>query len=109
MSELKERMDGLKKLFKLKDEEKSILKPLVEEGVEPKTRLIQINQDIQNFENELSLSKNNLKSLAIELEKTRAQLKELDKNYTAKSFEELAENKINSGSQEPRLALSKND
>ena len=50
MSELKERMDGLKKLFKLKDEEKSILKPLVEEGVEPKTRLIQINQDIQNFE-----------------------------------------------------------
>ena len=90
MSELKERMDGLKKLFKLKDEEKSILKPLVEEGVEPKTRLIQINQDIQNFENELNLSKNNLKSLAIELEKTRAQLKELDKNYTAKSFEELA-------------------
>jgi len=90
MSELKERMDGLKKLFKLKDEEKSILKPLVEEGVEPKTRLIQINQDIQNFENELNLSKNNLNSLAIELEKTRAQLKELDKNYTAKSFEELA-------------------
>ena len=90
MSELKERMDGLKKLFKLKDEEKSILKPLVEEGVEPKTRLIQINQDIQNFENELNLSENNLKSLAIELEKTRAQLKELDKNYTAKSFEELA-------------------
>ena len=76
MSELNERMDGLKKLFKLKDEEKSILKPLVEEGVEPKTRLIQINQDIQNFENELNLSKNNLKSLAIELEKTRAQLKE---------------------------------
>ena len=90
MSELKERMDGLKKLFKLKDEEKSILKPLVEEGVEPKTRLIQINQDIQNFENELNLSENNLKSLAIELEKTRAQLKEIDKNYTAKSFEELA-------------------
>ena len=50
-------MDGPQKLFKLEDEEKSILKPLVEEGVEPKTRLIQINQDIQNVKMNSTLAK----------------------------------------------------
>ena len=88
--ELEQQIRGLKKLLALKNEEKSILAPLVEDGMEPKTRLIQLKQDIQGFENEIDIRKNNLSSLAIELSKTQAQLAELDKNYRAKSFEDLA-------------------
>ena len=57
MSELKERMDGLKKLFKLKDEEKSILKPLVEEESIKKQKINHIKKKFKILKMNSTLAK----------------------------------------------------
>ena len=90
MVELKQRMEGLEKLLSLKNEEKNILEPLVLNGIEPKTRLLQISQEIQRFENEIILSKTNLQAVKIELQKIAAQAVDVMKRFKAESFEELA-------------------
>ena len=90
MVELKQRIEGLEKLLSLKNEEKNILEPLVLNGIEPKTRLLQISQEIQRFENEIILSKTNLQSVKIELQKIAAQAVDVMKRFKAESFEELA-------------------
>ena len=58
--------------------------------MEPKTKLIEIESDLQRFENELLSNQANLNSTNIELEKTRSRRKELFKNFKARSFEDLA-------------------
>ena len=90
MVELKQRIEGLEKLLSLKNEEKNILEPLVLNGIEPKTRLLQISQEIQRFENEIILSKTNLQAVKIELQKIAAQAVDVMKRFKAESFEELA-------------------
>ena len=87
MVELKQRMEGLEKLLSLKNEEKNILEPLVLNGIEPKTRLLQISQEIQRFENEIILSKTNLQAVKIELQKIAAQAVDVMKRFKAESFE----------------------
>ena len=94
MVELKQRIEGLEKLLSLKNEEKNILEPLVLNGIEPKTRLLQISQEIQRFENEIILSKTNLQAVKIELQKIAAQAVDVMKRFKAESFEELAQSKI---------------
>ena len=81
MVELKQRMEGLEKLLSLKNEEKNILEPLVLNGIEPKTRLLQISQEIQRFENEIILSKTNLQAVKIELQKIAAQAVDVMKRF----------------------------
>ncbi len=88
--ELKQRIEGLQKLLSLKNEEKDILGPLVVNGIEPKTRLLQISQEIQKFENEIILSKTNLLAVKIELQKIAAQAEDVMKRFKANSFEDLA-------------------
>ena len=61
---------GIEKLFKLKEEERDLIAPLVNEGV-AETRLLSIEQEIQRYENELNLSKSSIKATQIELAKTR--------------------------------------
>ena len=90
MVELKQRIEGLEKLLSLKNEEKNILEPLVLNGIEPKTRLLQISQEIQRFQNEIILSKTNLQAVKIELQKIAAQAVDVMKRFKAESFEELA-------------------
>ena len=89
MVELKQRMEGLEKLLSEK-RRKNILEPLVLNGIEPKTRLLQISQEIQRFENEIILSKTNLQAVKIELQKIAAQAVDVMKRFKAESFEELA-------------------
>lgn len=90
VNELSLRIEGTKKLLALKNEEKDILEPLVIEGVEPKTRLIQLRQEVQKLENQLNSSDKNLATTKIELEKTQSQRIELAQDYKTRSFEELA-------------------
>ena len=90
VDELSLKIEGTKKLLALKNEEKDILEPLVIEGVEPKTRLIQLKQEVQKLENQLNSSDKNLATIKIELEKTESQRIELAQDYKTRSFEELA-------------------
>ena len=90
VEELNVQILGIEKLFKLKEEERDLIAPLVNEGVEPKTRLLSIEQEIQRYENELNLSKSSIKATQIELAKTRSRREELFKNYRAQAFENLA-------------------
>ena len=55
VDELLLQIEGIKKLLALKIEEKDILEPLVLEGVEPKTRLIQLKQEVQRLEESVKL------------------------------------------------------
>jgi len=88
--EIEQRLSGIEKLLKFKTTEKELYEPLVKSGVEPKTKLIEIESDLQRFENELLSNQANLNSTNIELEKTRSRRKELFKNFKARSFEDLA-------------------
>lgn len=90
VDELLLQIEGIKKLLALKIEEKDILDPLVLEGVEPKTRLIQLKQEVQRLENQLNSSSKNLISTKIELEKVQSQRNELSQDYKTRAFEELA-------------------
>ena len=90
VDELLLQIEGIKKLLALKIEEKDILEPLVLEGVEPKTRLIQLKQEVQRLENQLNSSNKNLISTKIELEKVQSQRNELSQDYKTRAFEELA-------------------
>ena len=65
------------------------MEPLVVEGVEPKTRLIQLKQEVQKLENQLN-SSDKFGYDKIELEKTQSQRIELAQDYKTRSFEELA-------------------
>ena len=58
--------------------------------MEPKTKLIEIESEIQRFENELLSNKANLTSTNIELDKTQSRRQELFKNFKARAFEDLA-------------------
>lgn len=90
VDELLLQIEGIKKLLALKIEEKDILEPLVLEGVEPKTRLIQLKQEVQRLENQLNSGNKNLISTKIELEKVQSQRNELSQDYKTRAFEELA-------------------
>ena len=90
VDELLLQIEGIKKLLALKIEEKDILEPLVLEGVEPKTRLIQLKQEVQRLENQLNSSNKNLISTKIELEKVQSQRNELSQVYKTSDIEELA-------------------
>ena len=86
VDELSLKIEGTKKLLALKNEEKDILEPLVIEGVEPKTRLIQLKQEVQKLENQLNSSDKNLATTKIELEKTQSQRIELAQDYKTRSL-----------------------
>ena len=88
--EIDQRISGIRKLLDFKIIEKELYEPLVKNGVEPKTKLIEIESEIQRFENELLSNKANLTSTNIELDKTQSRRQELFKNFKARAFEDLA-------------------
>ena len=88
--EIDQRISGIRKLLDFKIIEKELYEPLVKNGVEPKTKLIEMRSEIQRFENELLSNKANLTSTNIELDKTQSRRQELFKNFKERDFEDLA-------------------
>ena len=85
-----QQIKGLTKLKKLKQEEKKIYLPLVERGSEPKVRLVSINQELQQLENEMLNFQSKIKEAEIEFTKNEQQKKEMLISFKTASLDELA-------------------
>ena len=65
----KQQIKGFIKLKKLKQDEKEIYLPLVKSGSEPRVRLVNINQELQQLENEILNFQSKIKEAEIEFSK----------------------------------------
>ena len=85
-----QQIKGFVKLKKLKQEEKEIYLPLVESGSEPRVRLVNINQELQQLENEILNFQSKIKEAEIEFSKNEQQKKEMFMSFKTTSLDELA-------------------
>lgn len=88
------RIDGLRRLIVLKLQEEDIYRPLVEDGAEPKIRLLTINQELQALENQVAEQKALIEEGKIQLVRNAKQQEEVWSNYQAESLNELATKEI---------------
>lgn len=86
----KQQIKGFVKLKKLKQEEKEIYLPLVKSGSEPRVRLVNINQELQQLENEILNFQSKIKEAEIEFSKNEQQKKEMLLSFKTASLDELA-------------------
>lgn len=85
-----QQIKGFVKLKKLKQEEKEIYLPLVESGSEPRVRLVSINQELQQLENEILNFQSKIKEAEIEFSKNEQQKKEMLISFKTASLDDLA-------------------
>ena len=88
------RIDGVRRLIVLKLQEEDIYRPLVEDGAEPKIRLLTINQELQALENQVAEQKALIEEGKIQLARNAKQQEEVWSNYQAESLNELATKEI---------------
>ena len=88
------RIDGVRRLIDLKLQEEDIYRPLVEDGAEPKIRLLTINQELQALENQVAEQKALIEEGKIQLVRNAKQQEEIWSNYQAESLNELATKEI---------------
>ena len=88
------RIDGVRRLIDLKLQEEDIYRPLVEDGAEPKIRLLTINQELQALENQVAEQKALIEEGKIQLVRNAKQQEEVWSNYQAESLNELATKEI---------------
>ncbi len=88
------RIDGVQRLITLKLQEEDIYRPLVEDGAEPKIRLLKINQELQELENQIAEQRALIGESEIQLVKNAKQQEELWSSYQAESLKELATKQI---------------
>ena len=88
------RIDGVRRLIVLKLQEEDIYRPLVEDGAEPKIRLLTINQELQALENQIAEQKALIEEGKIQLVRNTKQQEEVWSNYQAESLNELATKEI---------------
>ena len=88
------RVDGMRRLIVLKLQEEDIYRPLVEDGAEPKIRLLTINQELQALENQIAEQKALIEEGKIQLVRNTKQQEEVWSNYQAESLNELATKEI---------------
>ena len=88
------RIDGVQRLIDLKLKEEDIYRPLVEDGAEPKIRLLTINQELQALENQIAEQKALIEEGKIQLVRNTKQQEEVWSNYQAESLNELATKEI---------------
>ena len=88
------RIDGVRRLIDLKLQEEDIYRPLVEDGAEPKIRLLTINQELQALENQVAEQKALIEEGKIQLARNAKQQEEVWLNYQAESLNELATKEI---------------
>ena len=88
------RIDGVRRLIDLKLQEEDIYRPLVEDGAEPKIRLLTINQELQALENQIAEQKALIEEGEIQLARNAKQQEEVWSNYQAESLNELATKEI---------------
>ena len=88
------RIDGVQRLITLKLKEEDIYRPLVEDGAEPKIRLLKINQELQELENQIAEQRALIGESEIQLVKNAKQQEELWSSYQAESLKELATKQI---------------
>ena len=86
----KQQIKGFIKLKKLKQEEKEIYLPLVKSGSEPRVRLVNINQELQQLENEILNFQSKIKEAEIEFSKNEQQKKEMLLSFKTASLDDLA-------------------
>jgi len=86
----KQQIKGFVKLKKLKQEEKEIYLPLVKSGSEPRVRLVNINQELQQLENEILNFQSKIKEAEIEFSKNEQQKKEMLLSFKTASLDDLA-------------------
>ena len=86
----KQQIKGFLKLKKLKQEEKEIYLPLVKSGSEPRVRLVNINQELQQLENEILNFQSKIKEAEIEFSKNEQQKKEMLLSFKTASLDDLA-------------------
>ena len=86
----KQQIKGFIKLKKIKQEEKEIYLPLVKSGSEPRVRLVNINQELQQLENEILNFQSKIKEAEIEFSKNEQQKKEMLLSFKTASLDDLA-------------------
>jgi HlyD family type I secretion membrane fusion protein len=86
----KQQIKGFIKLKELKQEEKEIYLPLVKSGSEPRVRLVNINQELQQLENEILNFQSKIKEAEIEFSKNEQQKKEMLLSFKTASLDDLA-------------------
>ena len=90
IADIKQQIEGIRRLRTLKLEEKNIYLSLIEVGAEPKIRLINVNQEIQKLDNEIGVLTNNISELTINSSQNEEKKKEIMSNYKTMSYEDLA-------------------
>jgi len=88
--ELKQTIKGKESLLTLKTKEREIYKPLVDQGIEPLIRLVNIDQAIQEINNQIANSRIQLDGIKIEIQTLLERDKELIASHKSAAFDALA-------------------
>ena len=86
-------LDGLVEIKRLKDEELSLLTPLVEIGAEPRVRLMQLQQELQGLANNIAFLEAQSSSFTIRTQKLKASKEEILADFRARAYEAWVETK----------------
>lgn len=86
-------LDGLFEIKRLKLEELSLLKPLVDIGAEPRVRLMQLQQELQGLSNSIASLEGQSSSFVIRAQKLKAAKEEVLSDFRARAYEQWVETK----------------
>jgi membrane fusion protein, adhesin transport system len=92
--EKKQLVEGQKSMLALKEKEKGIYKPLVDQGAEPAMRLVSISQQIQEIKNKIANNKIKLDGIKIEIQTLAEREKEVVASHKAAAFDALAPKRV---------------
>lgn len=92
--ETRQLIEGQKAMLSLKQDERKIYKPLVDQGAEPAVRLVAIDQEIQEINNNISSNKIRLDGINIKIKTLIEREKEIITNHKSNAFDALAPKKV---------------